>query len=199
MVVAFFHLPFIFRTVIYRMEDGDCIMRVLVIEDDRRIAETIAKNLKAESFAVDIARDGESGEETAKINEYDVIILDLSDPVGPAYELFQKEFHQKVFDHLKDDGILVAQAESPYFNKQALKAMYTNLNDIFPLVKLYTGFMPIYPSGLWGFAFCSKRYDPLKDFDEARWEELSLKTRYYNNDIHKAAFALPQFMRNYLG
>ncbi len=55
-------------------------MRVLVIEDDRRIAETIAKNLRAESFAVDIARDGESGEETAKINDYDVIILDLMLP-----------------------------------------------------------------------------------------------------------------------
>jgi DNA-binding response OmpR family regulator len=56
------------------------IMRVLLIEDDRRVADAIAKNLRAESFAVDIARDGESGEETAQINDYDVIVLDLMLP-----------------------------------------------------------------------------------------------------------------------
>ncbi len=55
-------------------------MRVLIIEDDRRVAESIAKNLRTESFAVDIARDGESGEEMAKINDYDVIVLDLMLP-----------------------------------------------------------------------------------------------------------------------
>ncbi len=129
---------------------------------------------------------------------FDVIILDLSDPVGPAYELFQKEFHQKVHDRLNDDGILVAQAESPYFNKKALTAMNTNLKDIFSLVKMYTCFMPIYPSGYWAFAFCSKKYDPIADFDEARLDKLGLKTRYYNKEIHRAAFALPQFFKDYL-
>lgn len=60
-------------------------MRVLLIEDDRRVAEAIAKNLKAEAFAVDIARDGESGEEMAKINDYDVIILDLMLPAQDGW------------------------------------------------------------------------------------------------------------------
>ena len=55
-------------------------MRVLLIEDDRRVAATVAKNLKAEAYAVDVADDGESGEETAQINDYDVIILDLMLP-----------------------------------------------------------------------------------------------------------------------
>jgi DNA-binding response OmpR family regulator len=60
-------------------------MRVLLIEDDRRVAEAVAKNLKAEAFAVDVARDGESGEETAKINDYDVIVLDLMLPAQDGW------------------------------------------------------------------------------------------------------------------
>jgi spermidine synthase len=128
--------------------------------------------------------------------KFDVIILDLSDPVGPAYELFQKEFHRRVFACLNDDGILVAQAESPYFNREATRSMFANLSDIFPLCRLYTCFMPIYPSGLWAFAYCSKTYDPLADFDEARWDTLNLPTRYYNAETHRGAFALPQFIRN---
>jgi spermidine synthase len=131
--------------------------------------------------------------------KFDIIILDLSDPVGPAADLFQKKFHRKVFDQLNDDGILVAQAESPYLNQTTLKAMYTNLDDIFPLVRLYTCFMPIYPSGLWAFAFCSKKYDPLRNFDRERFDRLSLKTRYYNAETHLSAFSLPQFIKDLLG
>lgn len=127
--------------------------------------------------------------------KFDIITLDLSDPVGPAADLFQKPFHQTVYERLNDDGILVAQAESPFFNQGTLRAMYKNLSDIFPVVKIYTCFMPIYPSGYWAFAFCSKKYDPVEDFDAARYEKLMPKTRYYNADTHRAAFALPQFLR----
>jgi len=128
--------------------------------------------------------------------KYDVILLDLSDPVGPAADLFQKPFHQKVYDRLNDDGILVAQSESPYFNKEIVRAMYANLKSIFPIVRMYFCFMPIYPSGFWSFAFCSKKYDPIQDFDRARWDNLGLTTRYYNAEAHVGAFQLPQFCRN---
>ncbi|MFZ5981186.1 MAG: polyamine aminopropyltransferase [Candidatus Zixiibacteriota bacterium] len=130
--------------------------------------------------------------------KFDVITLDLSDPVGPAADLFQKPFHQTVFEKLEDDGILVAQAESPIFNQHTLIGMYKNLSDIFPLVRIYTCFMPIYPSGCWAFVLGSKKYDPLKDFDERRYRQLNLKTRYYNAKIHRAAFALPQFLEDLL-
>lgn len=131
-------------------------------------------------------------------DKYDIIILDLSDPVGPAAELFEKEFHQSVFDHLNDDGIMIAQSESPLFDKEIIKAMYGNLRDIFPIVKMYTCHMPIYPSSLWSFAYCSKKYAPVKDFDSNRWEQLKLKTRYYNASVHQAAFAQPQFIKELL-
>lgn len=130
--------------------------------------------------------------------KFDIILLDLSDPVGPAADLFQKEFHQTVYDKLNDDGILVAQSESPFYNKNTFKALNNNFKEIFPIAKMYTCFMPIYPSSYWSFGFCSKKYDPFKDFDQDRYNNLKLKTKYYNNDIHYGCFALPQFVKNFI-
>ena len=135
----------------------------------------------------------------ASQEKYDIILLDLSDPVGPAAELFEREFHQSVYDHLNDDGIMVAQSESPLFDQKIIKAMYGNLREIFPIVKMYTCHMPIYPSSLWSFAFCSRKYSPVKDFDAGRWKRLKLKTRYYNAGVHQAAFVQPQFVKDLLG
>lgn len=130
--------------------------------------------------------------------KFDIIILDLSDPIGPAADLFQKEFHQRVFDTLADDGILVAQTESPFYNKKTVSALFKNLTGIFPICKMYTCFMPIYPSSYWSFGFCSKKYDPISDFDKKRYENQNLETKYYNGDIHVGAFALPNFVKELL-
>ena len=131
--------------------------------------------------------------------KYDIIILDLSDPVGPAADLFQKAFHQQVYDCLADDGILVAQSESPFYNQRTVKAIYKNLRQVFPLVKMYTCFMPIYPSALWSFAFCSKKYHPVEDFRANKYNRLKLDTQYYNDEVHGASFLLPQFIKKTIG
>jgi spermidine synthase len=131
-------------------------------------------------------------------DKFDVIMLDLSDPVGPAEELFQKPFYQSVGRRLADDGILVAQSESPFYNAKSVKGIFDNLQAVFPVVKMYTCFMPIYPSTYWSFAFCTRKYDPVRDFDQARYQRLNLKTRYYNAEVHSAAFALPQFVKELL-
>jgi spermidine synthase len=130
--------------------------------------------------------------------KFDIILLDLSDPVGPAADLFQKKFHKKVYETLNPDGIMVAQSESPFYNKKTVKQMYKNLYDIFPIVKMYTCHMPIYPSALWSFAFCSKKYDPLENFRELDAKNHKSKTKYYNSDIHRGSFALPQFAKELL-
>lgn len=126
---------------------------------------------------------------------FDIILLDLSDPIGPAFDLFQKEFHRSVHDQLADDGILVAQSEAPLLNSEIIQPMYRNLRDIFPIVKMYTCFMPIYPSGYWSFALCSKKHDPLADFKRDRVRQAKLETRYYNEDVHTGSFALPEFIK----
>lgn len=128
-------------------------------------------------------------------DKFDVILLDLSDPVGPAQELFQVPFYRNVAARLNPDGIVVAQSESPFFNQKSVQGIFANLGAVFPSVKMYTCFMPIYPSAYWSFAFCTRKYDPVKDFDRTRYERQHPATRYYNADIHVAAFALPQFVK----
>lgn len=180
-------------------EVESCLMCELdekVVEVSRRHFPDLCKGVD-DPRAKLIFQDGKKFIETTE-EKFDVIILDLSDPVGPAADLFQKEFHQKVHDRLNDDGILVAQIESPFYNQDTVKSIYTNLTQVFPTTRMYTCFMPIYPSGFWSFGFCSKKYDPLTDFDEKRWMDLSLTTKYYNADIHSGAFCLPQFVKDLL-
>ncbi len=175
--------------------------RCTMCEIDKMVVETAEKHFPyltrgiTDGRAKLVFEDGKNFIERGR-SQFDIIMLDLSDPVGPAADLFQKSFHKKVHDQLHDDGIMIAQTESPFYNKATVKAMYKNLREIFPIVRMYTCFMPIYPSTYWSFAFCSKKYDPLNDFDQARYDKLKLKTRYYNDDIHRASFALPQFVRD---
>ena len=170
-----------------------CELDRMVVETSRKHFPYLCEGLD-DSRAEIIYRDGKEFIEESD-EKFDVIILDLSDPIGPAADLFQKAFHRKVYDRLSDDGILVAQTESPFYNKKTVKAIHGNLREVFPIARLFTCFMPIYPSGLWCFAFCSKKYDPLSGFDQARYDRLSLATRYYNAETHRAAFSLPQFVK----
>ncbi|MDD5425794.1 MAG: polyamine aminopropyltransferase, partial [candidate division Zixibacteria bacterium] len=185
--------------VLKHPEVEKCVMCEIdkkVVEISRKHFPYLTAGLKDPRAKV-IYEDGKIFIEKTK-EKFDIIKLDLSDPVGPAADLFQKPFHRKVYEKLTPDGILIAQSESPIYNQSTIKAMYANLSDIFPIVKIYTCFMPIYPSGYWSFAFCSKKYDPLDDFDQARYDRLRLATRYYNDETHRAAFALPQFIKNLL-
>jgi spermidine synthase len=172
----------------------------LMCEIDKKVVETAQKHFPylAEGLgdprAKVIYQDGKNFIRDTK-ERFDVILLDLSDPVGPAADLFQKKFHQQVYDRLNDDGIMVAQSESPFYNQETVRAIFKNLRDIFPIVRMYTCYMPIYPSGIWSFAFCSKKYDPQADFDKKRYEQLNLTTRYYNAETHHGSFMLPQFVK----
>ncbi len=170
-----------------------CELDEMVVEVSKRHFPRLTAGA-SDSRANMIFQDGKKFIEDTD-EKFDLILLDLSDPVGPAADLFQKSFHQDVYDRLNDSGIMVAQSESPYFNQETVRAMYTNLKSIFPIVRMYTCFMPIYPSGYWSFAFCSKGIDPLRDMDTARYEKNKPETRYYNLETHRGAFALPQFVR----
>jgi spermidine synthase len=80
-------------------------------------------------------------------NAFDIILVDSTDPIGPAVGLFEENFYQLVFSALKDDGIMVAQSESPFYHAELQKNMYRNLRAVFPLVDMYQAFIPTYPSG----------------------------------------------------
>jgi len=128
-------------------------------------------------------------------NEFDIILVDSTDPIGPAVGLFEEDFYRLVHGALKEDGIMVAQSESPFYHADIQKAMYGNLRNVFPIVEMYQAFIPTYPSGLWSFAFASKKYHPVNDFDQQRAANRGFHTRYYNEQLHLGAFMLPTFAR----
>lgn len=164
-----------------------------VVEVSKEFLPSISCALSDERASVVIA-DGIEYVKQHK-NFFDVIMVDSTDPVGPAVGLFKAEFYSSIFDSLKEDGIFVAQTESPFFHKDLIKSVYNDVSSIFPITRVYTCAIPTYPSGFWSFTMGSKKHDPLLVNDE-RFKEylLSFKTEYYTPDIHKAAFALPKFL-----
>lgn len=135
-----------------------------------------------------------------KQNAYDLIIVDSTDPFGPGEGLFTKEFYGNCYKALTEDGILVNQHESPFYEQDAgaMKRAHQRIVEFFPVCKVYQAHIPTYPSGHWLFGFASKKYNPVADLNAAAWNALGLKTRYYNTDIHKGCFALPTYVKELL-
>lgn len=131
-----------------------------------------------------------------KENEYDLIIVDSTDPFGPGEGLFTKEFYGNCYKALTEDGILVNQHESDYYSDYAksMKRAHKRIQEIFPICEIYQAHIPTYPSGHWLFGFASKKFNPVEDLNEEKWNNLNLKTRYYNTRLHKGAFALPNYV-----
>lgn len=124
-------------------------------------------------------------------NEYDVIMVDSTEPVGPAVNLFSKGFYAGIAKALKEDGIFVAQTDNPWFTPELITNVQRDVKEIFPITKLYTANIPTYPSGLWTFTIGSKKYDPLA-VEDSRF--FNIETKYYTKELHKAAFVLPKFV-----
>jgi len=128
---------------------------------------------------------------------YDLILVDSTDPIGPGEGLFTNEFYTNCFNALTEDGILVNQSESPYYstNAKELSRSTSKIRNIFPIAKVYQFHMPTYPSGHWLFGFASKKLDPIKDYKPDEWNNLGIKTKYYNTDLHVGCFMLPTYVK----
>lgn len=133
-------------------------------------------------------------------DQYDLIIVDSTDPIGPGEGLFTKEFYGSCYKSLKADGIMVNQHESPYYeyNRQAMIRAHKRIVESFPISKVYQVHIPTYPSGHWLFGFASKKYHPVHDLQAQTWNDLNLKTRYYNTKLHVGSFALPNYVEDLL-
>ncbi len=133
-------------------------------------------------------------------NMYDIIIVDSTDPFGPGEGLFTKEFYGNCFKALKEDGIMVNQHESPFYeeDRQAMQRAHKRIVQSFNLSRVYQAHIPTYPSGHWLFGFASKKYHPVADLNTAKWNSLGLKTKYYNTNLHKGSFYLPNYVEELL-
>lgn len=131
-----------------------------------------------------------------KKNEYDLIIVDSTDPFGPGEGLFTQSFYKDCFNALNENGILVNQHESPFYDhyKKNMQRAHKRIVETFPIAQVYQAFIPTYASGHWLFGFASKKFDPVLDFKKDAFKNLNLKTKYYNENIHVASFALPNYV-----
>lgn len=133
-------------------------------------------------------------------NEYDLIIVDSTDPFGPGEGLFTKEFYGNCYKALREDGVMVNQHESPFYKEDAyaMQRAHKRIVESFPISRVYQAHIPTYPSGHWLFGFASKKYHPIRDANWVKWNALGLKTRYYNTQLHAGSFALPNYVEEML-
>lgn len=131
---------------------------------------------------------------------YDLIIVDSTDPFGPGEVLFTKEFYGNCCRALMEQGILMNQHESPFYEEdaKAMKSAHRRISHAFPMSFVYQAHIPTYPSGHWLFGFASKSLHPQKDLKAEVWNAFGIKTKYYNTELHQGAFALPNYVKEML-
>ncbi|RZV38454.1 MAG: polyamine aminopropyltransferase [Candidatus Acidulodesulfobacterium acidiphilum] len=160
--------------------------------DDKRV------RILAEDGIAFVKRVNSGGREDEK---YDVILIDSTDPVGPAEGLFRRDFYEAASGSLKTDGIFAAQTESPFFNKNLIKDVGKIIREIYEKSSLYLASIPVYPSGLWSFTAGSKKYDTKvinESYDNFDFAGLETDLKYYSREIHSASFILPNFIKEIL-
>lgn len=181
------------------------IEQIDLVEIDQLVVEVCKKYLPRTACRFDDPRVHIYYEDGLKFirrfeNEYDLIIVDSTDPFGPGEGLFTREFYGSCYKALKEDGIMVNQHESPFYDEDATACQraHKRIVESFPISRVFQAHIPTYPSGHWLFGFASKKYHPLKDLAEARWNLRGLGCKYYTTTLHKGAFYLPAYVEELL-
>lgn len=174
-----------------------------VVRASRTHLPAIAKDFDHPKLKL-IIGDGIRFAQEAKPDSYDLIIVDGSDPVGPAKGLFSAEFYGHCHRALTGSGVLVTQGESPMFHEKTFMELNSCLKSIFGPRSVQTMLFhaTTYPSGMWSLMVGTKGgMNPAKDFDTKAAATFSRQQglRYYNEELHEAAFKLPTFVRQMLG
>ena len=117
----------------------------------------------------------------SKNDQYDLIINDAIDPLGHTAGLFTKEFYGNCYRALKEDGIMVYQHGSPFYDEDedTCRAMHRKASHSFPISRVYQAHIPT-------------------DLNVERWKERNIKTWYYTTNLHKGAFMLPRYVEDML-
>lgn len=131
---------------------------------------------------------------------YDLILVDSTDPAGPGEGLFTVEFYRNCHRILSPEGILVNQHEGAFYDGdiEEMKKAHSKIKKVFPIARVFGFNTPTYASGYWYFGFAAKTLDPVADHKPEAWESMGLATRYYNSQLHKGAFAIPNYVRDIL-
>lgn len=183
------------------------VEKVVMVEIDERVFRLCQKYLPVTAGGIEEEprmtlkfEDGLAFVKKAPDASFDLILVDSTDPISVGEGPFIIEFYQECYRVLRNDGILINQHESPYFTEYAesMKRAHKKIKHIFPITHVYQYHMPTYPSGHWLFGFASKVYDPLLDLHAEDWKKFKIQTKYYNTELHRGAFCLPNYVREAL-
>jgi spermidine synthase len=180
------------------------VEKVVMVEIDPMVVEVCKAFLTNIGTAWDDPRleviigDGLEFVKREDLEPFDVILLDHSDPVGPAEGLFDETFYRDCRRRLSPDGVFCLQSESPLFQAETFMEIQTALGNCFKRVHPYFGSVPIYASGAWSWTYASDSVDPF-GIDERRASFQEQRCRKYNRDIHIGAFAIPNEIKKQIG
>lgn len=130
-------------------------------------------------------------------DEFDLIIIDSTDPVGAAEDLFSDDFYRDVIAALKKQGIMVTQSGAVFSQWEEFSKTVKRMKKFFPNVAPYLATVPTYPSSLWSFTLASKTIDFGKmdmEIIKKKYKKMKEQFKFFNPEIHRAALALPQFI-----
>ena len=206
--------PHVKKVLVIGGGDGGCVRELCryqhiehidLVEIDERVVAVCKEYLPGVACSLDDPRVHILYQDGLKYirrieDEYDLIIIDSTDPFGPGEGLFTMEFYGNCYKALKEHGVLVNQHESPFYKGDALACQRAHRNIVhsFELSRLFQAHIPTYPSGHWLFGFSSRGVHPVRDLNPDWWNSLGLETKYYNTNLHKGAFYLPNYVQKLL-
>jgi len=128
-------------------------------------------------------------------DNFDVIITDSSDPIGPASVLFETPFYDAMHKSLRGGGIICTQGENFWLHLDIIKPLMDSIKQIYTTVEYAYTTIPTYPSGQIGFIIAGKNRDSCAKPVRLPTEEQTETLRYYSPEIHEASFVLPAFAK----
>lgn len=216
---AMAHIPLFTHTAPRRVViigGGDCgtlrevlkhpeVERVVQVEIDERVTRLAEQHFpelcesNSDPRAELLFADGIRWMAEAEAESADVIIVDSTDPVGPAEGLFNEAFYRQCLRVLAPGGLFAQQSESPIAHIDLLLSIHRHLRAAgFPLTHSASFPQPCYPSGWWSLTMAAREARDFTEFREEAARSRRFPTRWYNAEVHRGALALPEFLREAL-
>jgi spermidine synthase len=181
------------------------VKRLLMVEIDEVVVRACREHLPSVASAFDDPRLELRFEDALEYvartgSRFDVVVVDSTDPVGPGAGLFGRQFYENTARLLNPGGIMITQAESPFYDLHDVQpALFANQRPFFKRLHMYLYTTLAYPGGLYSFGFASQGPHPCEDFKPQKVHASGVDFRYYTPDVHRAAFMLPAFVTESLG
>ncbi len=187
------------REVLRHTDVKQCVM----IEIDEMVVDVSKEYLPGIGTAWNDPRldlrfiDGREYVTRSNDEKYDVILLDGTDPIGPGAALFDDGFYAGCKRMLRPGGVMALQSESPLLMMDLFVETQHRLRKLFPEVHPYLGPVPLYGTGTWSWTWCSDTGEPLRAIRD-RQEAIVEGSKAYNEELHQAIFALPNYVKRAL-